>query len=102
MSVPTRSLGRNGPQVAAVGFGTMSLGGAYGQKDTAEAKLEVSTELMRLANASGIPQMSTSITRSASASGSSALARDLISSSLLRESREDGNRNYRLVLLPSG
>lgn len=41
MTVPTRSLGRNSPQVAAVGFGAMSLGGAYGQQDTAEDKLKV-------------------------------------------------------------
>jgi len=39
MSIPTRRLGRGGPQVSAVGFGGMSLGGAYGQKDTEEDKL---------------------------------------------------------------
>jgi aryl-alcohol dehydrogenase-like predicted oxidoreductase len=41
MSIPTRTLGRNGPQVSAVGFGAMSIGGAYGQKDTFEEKLAV-------------------------------------------------------------
>ncbi|RFU25491.1 hypothetical protein B7463_g10844, partial [Scytalidium lignicola] len=37
----TRSLGRNGPQVTAIGFGAMSIAGAYGQKDTVEDKLKV-------------------------------------------------------------
>lgn len=41
MSVPTRPLGRNGPLVQAVGFGAMSFGGIYGQKDTDENKLQV-------------------------------------------------------------
>ncbi|ETI23801.1 hypothetical protein G647_05607 [Cladophialophora carrionii CBS 160.54] len=41
MSTPTRTLGRNGPQVTAVGFGAMSIGGAYGQKDTEADKLAV-------------------------------------------------------------
>jgi aryl-alcohol dehydrogenase-like predicted oxidoreductase len=41
MSTPTRTLGRNGPQVTAVGFGAMSIGGAYGQKDTEAEKLAV-------------------------------------------------------------
>lgn len=41
MSIPTRQLGRNGPLVPAIGFGAMSLGGAYGQKDTNEDKLKV-------------------------------------------------------------
>jgi len=41
MSLPTRALGRNGPQVPAIGFGAMSLGGAYGQKDSVEEKLKV-------------------------------------------------------------
>ncbi|OJJ43892.1 hypothetical protein ASPZODRAFT_19192 [Penicilliopsis zonata CBS 506.65] len=35
----TRSLGRNGPLVSAIGLGTMSLGGAYGQQDSEEEKL---------------------------------------------------------------
>ncbi|KIX09201.1 uncharacterized protein Z518_00280 [Rhinocladiella mackenziei CBS 650.93] len=39
MPVPTRVLGRNGPLVCAVGFGAMSIGGAYGQKDTEEDKI---------------------------------------------------------------
>lgn len=37
----TRQIGRNGPQVTAIGFGTMSLGDAYGGKDTIEDKLKV-------------------------------------------------------------
>ncbi|KAJ9603276.1 hypothetical protein H2200_012054 [Cladophialophora chaetospira] len=41
MSTPTRQLGRNGPQVTAVGLGLMSIGGAYGQKDTEAEKLAV-------------------------------------------------------------
>lgn len=41
MAFPTRSLGRNGPQVSAVGFGAMSLGGAYGQQNSASEKLTV-------------------------------------------------------------
>jgi len=41
MSLPTRTLGRNGPRVSAIGFGAMSLGGAYGQKDSTEDKLKV-------------------------------------------------------------
>jgi aryl-alcohol dehydrogenase-like predicted oxidoreductase len=39
MSIPTRPLGRNGPQVSAVGFGAMGLGGVYGQIDREEDKL---------------------------------------------------------------
>lgn len=41
MSTPTRQLGRNGPFVTAVGFGAMSIGGAYGQKDSEAEKLAV-------------------------------------------------------------
>jgi len=39
----TRHLGRNGPQVTAIGFGAMSIGGAYGnyQDVTVEDKLKV-------------------------------------------------------------
>ncbi|KAG6006956.1 hypothetical protein E4U21_006575 [Claviceps maximensis] len=33
MSIPTRSLGRNGPQVSGIGLGLMSFAGWYGQKD---------------------------------------------------------------------
>lgn len=39
MSMPTRALGRNGPQVTAVGLGLMSLGGIYGSNDTLEHKV---------------------------------------------------------------
>ena len=41
MSLPTRTLGRGGPQVTALGFGAMSLGGAYGQKDTDEERFQL-------------------------------------------------------------
>lgn len=38
----TRSLGKNGPRVTAIGFGAMSVGGAYGiQNSTTEDKLKV-------------------------------------------------------------
>ncbi|RFU33212.1 hypothetical protein B7463_g3125, partial [Scytalidium lignicola] len=39
--IQTRSLGRNGPQVPAIGFGAMSIGGIYGQQETSENKLKV-------------------------------------------------------------
>lgn len=38
MTPPTRSLGRNGPDVSAVGLGMMSLAGAYGQQNAPEEK----------------------------------------------------------------
>ncbi|ETN44937.1 uncharacterized protein HMPREF1541_09812 [Cyphellophora europaea CBS 101466] len=38
MTPPTRQLGRNGPLVTAIGLGMMSIGGAYGQKNTNEEK----------------------------------------------------------------
>ncbi|KAG5913731.1 hypothetical protein E4U53_004790 [Claviceps sorghi] len=34
MSIPTRPLGRNGPQVSGIGLGLMSFAGFYGQQDT--------------------------------------------------------------------
>lgn len=34
MSLPTRPLGRDGPQVTGIGLGLMSFAGWYGQKDT--------------------------------------------------------------------
>ncbi|KAJ5747994.1 uncharacterized protein N7511_009690 [Penicillium nucicola] len=39
MSLPTRSLGRNGPQVPAIGLGLMSLGDIYGPAGTLEEKV---------------------------------------------------------------
>lgn len=41
MPFPTRALGRNGPQVSAVGFGAMSVGGAYGPQKSISDKLAV-------------------------------------------------------------
>ena len=38
-NLPTRRLGRNGPQVVALGAGLMSLGGAYGAGGTDEERL---------------------------------------------------------------
>ena len=38
MSPPTRQLGRNGPEVTAVGLGMMSLAGAYGQQYAPEER----------------------------------------------------------------
>ncbi|KAL4871328.1 NADP-dependent oxidoreductase domain-containing protein [Aspergillus spectabilis] len=38
MSIPTRPLGRNGPQVSSVGFGLMSIGGVYGAAPSDEAQ----------------------------------------------------------------
>ncbi|KAJ5207079.1 Aldo/keto reductase subgroup [Penicillium cf. griseofulvum] len=39
MSLPTRSLGRNGPQVPAIGLGLMSLGSVYGSAGSLEDKV---------------------------------------------------------------
>ncbi|KAL4786857.1 NADP-dependent oxidoreductase domain-containing protein [Aspergillus varians] len=39
MSIPTRALGRNGPQVSSVGFGLMSIGGVYGAAPSDEDRL---------------------------------------------------------------
>ncbi|KAL2813934.1 NADP-dependent oxidoreductase domain-containing protein [Aspergillus cavernicola] len=39
MSIPTRPLGRNGPQVPSVGFGLMSIGGIYGAAPSDEDRL---------------------------------------------------------------
>ena len=39
MAPPTRQLGRNGPQVTAIGLGMMSLAGAYGQQNDLEVKV---------------------------------------------------------------
>ncbi|KAI9042056.1 putative aldo/keto reductase [Aspergillus affinis] len=38
MSLPTRTLGRNGPKVTGVGLGLMSIGGVYGPKGTDEER----------------------------------------------------------------
>ncbi|PLB52146.1 putative aldo/keto reductase [Aspergillus steynii IBT 23096] len=38
MSLPTRTLGKNGPPVTSVGFGLMSIGGIYGPKGTDEER----------------------------------------------------------------
>ncbi|KAL2835666.1 NADP-dependent oxidoreductase domain-containing protein [Aspergillus pseudoustus] len=39
MSVPTRPLGRNGPQVSSIGLGLMSIGGVYGAAPSDEDRL---------------------------------------------------------------
>ncbi|KAJ5329116.1 Aldo/keto reductase [Penicillium brevicompactum] len=39
MSLPTRALGRNGPQVPAIGLGLMSLGSVYGPAGSLEDKV---------------------------------------------------------------
>ncbi|KAL4959371.1 NADP-dependent oxidoreductase domain-containing protein [Aspergillus stella-maris] len=39
MSIPTRALGRFGPQVSSVGFGLMSIGGVYGAAPSDEERL---------------------------------------------------------------
>lgn len=39
MSLPTRTLGKNGPQVTGLGLGLMSIGGMYGPKGTDEERL---------------------------------------------------------------
>ncbi|KAJ5675729.1 Aldo/keto reductase [Penicillium macrosclerotiorum] len=39
MSVPLRALGRNGPQVPAIGLGLMSLGGIYGPAGSLDEKV---------------------------------------------------------------
>ena len=40
MSVPTRTLGKNGPEVAGLGFGLMSLGNAYGYAGSDEERFD--------------------------------------------------------------
>ncbi|CAG7967773.1 unnamed protein product [Penicillium nalgiovense] len=39
MSIPTRALGRNGPQIPAVGLGLMSIGGIYGSAGSLDEKV---------------------------------------------------------------
>lgn len=41
MSIPLRSVGKNGPQVPAVGLGLMSIGDAYGSAGTLEDKIAI-------------------------------------------------------------
>lgn len=50
MSLPLRSLGRNGPQVSAVGLGFGSLGGFYGSAGTLDEKVA----LLEHAHATGL------------------------------------------------
>ena len=39
--LPTRSLGRDGPQVTAMGFGLMGLSAFYGKVDSDEERLKI-------------------------------------------------------------
>lgn len=48
MSLPTRSLGKNGPKVTALGYGAMSLSGAYGAQDSDEERLKFLDNLFAL------------------------------------------------------
>lgn len=50
MSLPTRALGKNGPQVTGIGLGLMSFAGWYGQKDTS---LETSLKFLDRAHEIG-------------------------------------------------
>ncbi len=39
--IPTHKLGKNGPQVSAMGFGLMGLSAGYGQPESDEARMKV-------------------------------------------------------------
>ena len=46
--LPTRQLGKNGPQVTALGFGLMGLSIAYGKVDSDEERFKVLDRLLEL------------------------------------------------------
>ena len=45
MCLPTRTLGKNGPQVSSLGFGAMGLSAGYGAVGSDEERLEFLTEV---------------------------------------------------------
>jgi aryl-alcohol dehydrogenase-like predicted oxidoreductase len=46
--LPTRKLGKNGPDVAALGFGAMGLSAAYGKVDDNESRFAVLDQALEL------------------------------------------------------
>ncbi|KPI38075.1 Aldo-keto yakc [NADP(+)] [Cyphellophora attinorum] len=48
MALPKRNLGKNGPLINAIGFGTMSIGGAYSDPNGREANLALLDEAYRV------------------------------------------------------
>ena len=48
--MPTRKLGRNGPQVSAIGFGAMGLSAAYGAIGTDDERFKIYDRAIELGN----------------------------------------------------
>ena len=48
MSLPSRTLGKDGPKVTALGFGLMALSGAYGLQDSEEVRMSLLDKLLEL------------------------------------------------------